>query len=414
MRKIFYMLPVAFALDVLAQENPFLTPIGAYEGITGNTGIARDGSVGSVLYNPAGMASIKSTKLSASGSAFAQTDISVKGDGVNEDFKFFQTTPGQITTVFHQDKFNWAFSILVPRSDEKKANIGTSPVDQWDQNYPASTSIDLYSKTQELLIGPSVAFNLASNFKIGLSVFVSKKDIRGVSNVYADLSHFSAQSYYESESSALALFPILGVLYQPSNDLSLGLKISGPSTKLSGKMESHYRLTSIFDPTSNTDCDPNDLWQTCVVYQSTKKKSSVNHEKPIDIGLGLNFLASNNLRLLLDISHQFKKEYEVYKENAEGNSSDLKLEAKTRYNFGLEYLTSQTDALTFGLNYNPDPVKDSDLDFWGAAIGYRSMDKIADSSLGLFYNQAKEDSNGSEQKYRIIGLFISTSINFLN
>ncbi len=80
--------------------------------------------------------------------------------------------------------------------------------------------------------------------------------------------------------------------------------------------------------------------------------------------------------------------------------------------FSLSFLS--IDALTFGLNYNPDPVKDGDFDFWGATVGYRSMDKIADSSLGLFYYQAKDDSDGDEQKYRIIGLFISTSINFLN
>ena len=36
-------------------QNNFLTPIGGIEGITGNTGVARRGSVGNVIFNPGGL-----------------------------------------------------------------------------------------------------------------------------------------------------------------------------------------------------------------------------------------------------------------------------------------------------------------------------------------------------------------------
>ena len=47
MRIIFLILVLMISIELQAQENAFLTPMGAYEGIAGNTGIGRDGSVGS-------------------------------------------------------------------------------------------------------------------------------------------------------------------------------------------------------------------------------------------------------------------------------------------------------------------------------------------------------------------------------
>jgi hypothetical protein len=67
--------------------------------------------------------------------------------------------------------------------------------------------------------------------------------------------------------------------------------------------------------------------------------------------------------------------------------------------------------------YNPNPLNsegDLDLDFMGATLGYRSLDDIADSSFGLFYNQASKESDGIKTAYNMYGLFISTSINFIN
>lgn len=47
--KILLLVFLFFSFRSEAFENSFLAPIGAYEAITGNTGIGRDGSVGSVL-----------------------------------------------------------------------------------------------------------------------------------------------------------------------------------------------------------------------------------------------------------------------------------------------------------------------------------------------------------------------------
>ena len=82
-------------------QNKFLIPIGGIEGITANTGVARRGSIGSVIYNPAGMAYIKHKKVSVNGSAFTQNSINLTIVENEKTFGYFQATPSQITTVFN-------------------------------------------------------------------------------------------------------------------------------------------------------------------------------------------------------------------------------------------------------------------------------------------------------------------------
>ena len=74
-------------------QNNFLTPIGGIEGISANTGVARRGSIGAVIYNPAGLAYINTNKVSVSGSAFSQNWIDVELSGRSEKIEYFQTTP---------------------------------------------------------------------------------------------------------------------------------------------------------------------------------------------------------------------------------------------------------------------------------------------------------------------------------
>jgi len=104
----------------------------------------------------------------------------------------------------------------------------------------------------------------------------------------------------------------------------------------------------------------------------------------------------------------------VAKEDAFGDELAKSYKNIQRFNFGFEYRTSTTDTLALGLMYNPDPEKDTNLNFMGATFGYHSIEKIADSSYGIFYNQASDTNDGSKTSFQMVGLFISSSINFMN
>lgn len=407
MKLLFFIFAISSSI-AFSQEHSFLTPMGAYEGIAGNTGIGREGSVGAVIYNPAGLATLQTTKISASGSAFSQNKISLKSEYINEDVEYIQTTPTQITTLFNTKYFNWAFSVIVPKSQELEYALenGTPGVDK--------ANTDGYQKLQETLFGPSIGFKLSEKFKVGLSYFVSKRDQKERSVEYEDFTQSSSQTFFQVDSSALAAYPVVGLLFTPSKSFALGLKFSGPSTQIGGEVKSRVRYVS-WDTTGGGLCPDGIPDGTCsLAWYSKDKTEKPNYEKPLELGLGLSWNLTKQLKILTDVTTQFAKEYEVYKSDALEESSSINYVNSTRYNIGFEYLTSHTDAITLGLMYNPSPVEDSELNFIGGTVGYRSLDNIADSSVGLFFNQAKEESGGIETSYSMYGLFVSTSINFLN
>jgi hypothetical protein len=411
MKKILFFLAL-FTTNLFAQEHQFLTPIGAYEGIAGNTGIARDKSIGAVIYNPAGLASIKSSKLSASGSAFSQNKITLETPSLKEDVEYIQTIPSQITTSFNQKHFNWAFSVIVTKSQEfdYALEAGTASVDK--------ESTDGYNKQQETLFGPTIAFEASRYFKVGLSLFAAKRDEKNKSVSYADYNTYSEQDYFQSDASAIAVFPVVGLLFTPNKNLSVGLKFTAPSTKVSGGVNSKRRYV-YWDIDGNGTCPPGLPDGTCsLAWYSNDVTEKANFERPMEIGFGISGNISQNLKILLDINNQFSKKYTVYKKDANNEFKELNYKNTVRGNLGIEYLTSHTDALTFGLMYNPNPLSDDnngelDLDFMGATVGYRSIDDIADSSFGFFYNTANSNSDGIKTTYSMYGLFVSTSINFL-
>jgi hypothetical protein len=160
-----------FVKQAYSQDNPFLAAIGAYEAITANTGIGRDGSVGSVIYNPAGMASIKSSKVSGSASAFSLDSVRSQGNGFDDETKNINSIPTQITSIFTQKRFNLAFSILVPSSSTSNINRTT----QTTEFGKYSENIDIVS--QDTLIGPSMGFAYSPKVKFGLSLFLVKNEL---------------------------------------------------------------------------------------------------------------------------------------------------------------------------------------------------------------------------------------------
>lgn len=380
------------------EDNPFLTPIGSDEAIAGNTGIGRDGSVGSVIYNPAGMASINISKVSGSASTFSQNIVRSKGVGFDDTAKSFTTTPTQITTVLAKEKFNLGFSILIPASftSNVKRTTNTSTVGNYVEN------IDIVS--QNTLFGPSFAFSYSPEFKFGMSLFFIKNEHKEVSDTSFGLDNGTSKylDVYRDNNTATALFPVLGLLYTPNKSFSLGMRFSAPSAQLSGEHESTIKQFE------NDGTNPE-------VTRTDKQKKKRKYKNPLDMGLGISKLFGEQFRVLIDISNQFKQNYTAYLHDAYNEDEIIELKNTTRYNLGLEYQTSHTDAITFGINYNPDPRKiDESLNFYGATIGYKSLEKMSDTRFGFFYNQAKATANQSSVDYRIVGMILSTSINFHN
>jgi hypothetical protein len=397
--KILILITLLFQIRTLvAQENPFLTPIGSDEAILGNTGIAIDESVGSVIYNPAGLASIKISKISGSASAFSFNSVRSKGPGYDDTTTNVEATPSQITSVFTKKDFNLAFSVLIPTSftTNVKRTTLTDNIGEYVEN------IDITSKNS--LFGPSIAYSYSSYWAFGASVFVIKNEHNEVSDTSFGLDNGTSKylDVYRDTNKALAIFPIFGALYTPSSKFSWGFRLSAPSIQISGQHESTIKQYQ------NDGTNP----------EATKTDKQVKHRKyenPVDLGTGVAYQISGNTKIYTDLSLQFKKNYVAYLYDAYGEDEIIDLKNTLRFNLGIERRTSRTDAITLGLNYNPDPRNiPNPLNFFGITAGYKSLEKLSDTRVGLFYNQASAESYKSKTTYKILGLILSTSINFRN
>lgn len=391
--KLFLLVLVfLFTQNVFAQANPFVTPIGAAEGLTGNTGIGRYGSAGGVIYNPAGLAGIKSHKVSVSGTAISQNKIKIKDKGASETSnKYFETIPSQLTTIFAEEKFTWGFSVLVPSSMQSELDFKGETGDVTNN----------YIKFQETLFGPSVGFSLSPKYKIGLSLFAAKADSLFKQTGY-NLGDNILTTYSQSRSAIIA-YPVLGFLSLESKIFSWGIRLALPSWQLSGDQESKLHVNGSDEVIS---------------------KSKLTYKHPTEFGFGLSWIPSPRWKLLLDSSIQSSIKYKEYNSDATGEPGDVDYKDASRTGLGVEYKTSSHDRLTGGVLYSQSPEKDTSStfgDYYGYTLGYRSIDKHGvGSSLGIYYltsanNKDENDTNVDVQttfKSETIGIFISTSIAF--
>jgi hypothetical protein len=399
--KFFFIFSFILSSTGLCQDNPFLAPMGSFEGITGNTGIARDGSVGAVFYNPAGLSTLTTSKISGSASAFGLSSVTTEGNGFKDTRTHINSIPTQISSIFTQKKFNWAFSILVP--DSTSTNINRTTLSPEYGNYVENIDI----KSQNTLIGPSIGFLSNSNFKFGLSLFLQKNERKETSDTSYGLDNGSPKylDTYRDENTAYVFFPLFGFLYDVTSRFSFGLRFSGPSALISG----HHKSTIKQYQNDGTNGEES---------KTDSQEKNRKYKRPMDVGIGFSFDFSDNFKVLFDISNQFETKYTAYMHDAYDENEIIDLKNVQRYNLGLEYRTSLHDALTMGLNYNPDPRKKEGypfynrLDFYGLTLGYRELERISDTTVGLFFNQAKSDNESSKTTYNIVGVFLSTAISF--
>ena len=370
-------------------QNNFLTPIGGIEGITGNTGIARRASVGNVIYNPAGLAYISTHKVSVSGSAFSQNWIDVDIDGNSEKIKYFQTTPSQITTVYHDDKINYAFSILVPKVSKFKTSFTLDEVNS-EVNY----------EDQETYLGPTISIKVSDKLSIGASLFGIKRDFSKQENLYMNFVEnelpVTAQRFFSLNISGISAVGNIGISYAPRDNLKFGLNIQSPKVNLSSTFESKIFFTASNDSTS-----------------SNTKNGDASFTAPGELSFGLEYNPSDKLKLLLDVGYQLSQFSLLVKNDASGGRAFYDYNHSYRAHLGVEYEKSAKEAYTFGASYNQKNEVNS-LDFFGATIGYRLREKVADTMIGLFVNKSiSKKINNIETNYLMAGLYLSSTINFM-
>ena len=373
-------------------DNNFLIPIGSVEGITGNTGIARLGSIGSVIYNPAGLAFSKDKKISIAGSAYTQNSITIDYQVLKKDISFFQSTPSQVTTVFNKFGFAFAFSVLVPKIYKLDFNLDLKNEIIFNQNY-------FSYETEEAYFGPTIAKNFGSNFSLGTSIFLIKKNEDQTSNsfIYIDDNNFE-QKFETKKIEGYTLLTILDASLQLGPRLIVGFKVATPQINLSSKFNQSYTEIST----------------TTGLKAERKIDGEAFFSAPAEIASGIQFRISDKLKILTDIAFYPGMDFTLIKNDVLGDKYEKKFISSLRTHFGFEYRFSNNESINFGAQYNQKNSDDSS-DFIGFQLGYRKKEEIADSLIGIFVNKniAKRNDDGTQIDYLMAGLYLSTSINFI-
>ena len=385
---------LSFAEIGFAQSNTMLLPIGAHEALTANTGIARSGSVGAVIYNPAGIASITGSKLSATGTAFYNDTVSVEGGGFLSDSKAkFSSIPSLVTAIFSKSNFNWSFSIITPQVENKEL-ILVKPAE--------FSSVRSFNESQTSF-GPSVGFSINQYLSLGFSIFGSQNNGDLSSTIYQSPASGAPDSLTQTNLnySYRYAYGVAGVLYREDN-YSFGLKITTPSIGVGGDIEKyHFKVVN--------GGSVNDPVHTKVKYE---------YKRPMEVGLGyrVNFPKSK-FTLLVDATFQNAVKYESYNFNdsLEESSADTDLRSVQRTNIGLQYLFNKSKILNLGIQVNPKPEANgsSGFDYYGISGGIRTRDGLEDSSLGLFYIAGTRADSGVKIKNTYMGLILSSSLSIL-
>ena len=392
MKTIFFILSfITYNSAFSFVDNNFLTPMGSVEGITGNTGIARLGSIGSVIYNPAGLAFSTDKKISIAGSAYTQNSISLDSELIKAKASFFQSTPSQVTTVFNKWGYALAFSVLVPKVYKFDYNLDVVNNNIEFQSYNTYESEETY-------FGPTIAKKFGKRFSIGTSIFLVKKSLNTSSNDFTliDNNNFG-QIFDSTKIEGYTLLGSFGATIHLMPRLIMGFKLSTPQINLSSTF--NQNATSISTDTG--------------LSAEKKKDGEASFFSPAELAGGLQFRISNKMKLLTDIAIHTGMKSTIIEKDAKGDKLEKEYLSSLRAHVGFEYRFSQNESFNFGAQYNQKNSDDS-FDFFGFQAGYRKKEEIADSIIGFFINKnIEKEEEGVKINYLMAGIYLSTSINFV-
>ncbi|HEX4923394.1 MAG TPA: hypothetical protein VFV50_04885 [Bdellovibrionales bacterium] len=393
-------------------KNRNLLPVGEKETFRGNSGTGVSGSPGSAFYNPAGLASLKGVQLSASGSTYMYfdktTDKFAVWDGTDLAYKEFgfASIPGTLVATWAGETWVYAFSIISP------GTLTLRNRSAWDTPNSRVMLMQM-SDSQEMWFGLSAARELGDGWSAGATLF----------GIYTTLSSISTRQIKPTtptifrllvnqafvESTVYNLAAALGVMYEAHPSWRLGMRVTTPSVKLSGKTDylSHTETVGMLGT-------PNES-------ETVLEDADTNYQIPLDVSLGVTIWPKRPFKLFLDLSHQSEVSYDTVPGSA--ISTRPEYASTMRYNLGGELVMTESTSWQWGLMYNPSALDasrgaENKDDFYGATTGMFYETANTRLGAGVFYIWSNGEvvtvfsGEKSPSQTRIIGASLSTGYRF--
>ena len=355
----------------IANRNLF--PIGEHEALRANAGIAGS-SPGSVFHNPAGLARMEHSELSASGSTYmyfrTSTDRLIELDEpVPYEMSGFAPIPASVVTTYQFGDYGLATAILVP---------DMFTVDNRQRHMTPAARLDLQQsvRRQDLWLGGCISRRLGDYVSVGLSLFGIRRTAIANSMVLITTPSGTINQNVSSESSSIiGATAILGVSVDVAPWLTVGARIEPPFVQITGDADI-YRSQLAYDgmTTQLAEVDVQDV--------------SIRQPVPADFGLGFAITPSDVVTIYVDAALQLPARYTYVDAPALGPPTVVSLEPAPRGSLGADVHITEKLTIRGGAHYNRSALRrleqagDSREDFWGGTLGLTWASTRTRTSVG--------------------------------
>lgn len=393
-----------------------------------------------LYYNPAGIVYSTGRSLSASVNAYYDNEKTYKnvigGNGWSR--RSSSLLPNYFGVVQPMGKLKFGFSYAVPDSileDQSQTFTGlqlSSTIQPYNKNPDGTNAtitsyiINFNNENNIYEFGPSLATQLSDNFSTGLTLYYYQKKNLWILNQIIKTSNGGSETtnqYYHQNEKGVR--PLLGFMWSPVNNLSLGLSVSKIMLLTSNtSIQTSYQRKGIgvLDSTTNT-----------VVYDSESlpdgpSGTTGKKKYPTQISLGAAWFASQSLLITTDLNY-FTKVNEQDFELDNGQVFQLPTtEAVTNLALGTEYYFTKNWAVRGGLftNYANTPAvqegatnQSEHIDLYGGTLSISNFTRNTAVTLGtgLTYGSGKAQIIGGSMSNQTLDqqgwmIFLSSSYSY--
>jgi len=448
-------------------------PLGGRTAGMGGAGIAFGSDSAMPYLNPAGITRVPGNVLSLSLSVYNQAKYTVMdyyvpgsvdtttpefGPDYNYDQEYlissgFVGFPGSLCYFMHLGGGVAHFSIIVPKY-ERQAFEGDLSLTYTNTGFGGSAEFkfadSIIFQHTEYYIGPGYGVTMG-NMRLGASAFVLYRTIlKSVDNTSLDTVYVTGTPYYVNstnngygEGNSFSLAPILGLQYDISSSLSLGLSLALPAMHIYGTYKNSFRGQQSYP----------DQFGVYDVLDIQRGEGEIAYRKPMKFRAGLGYEKTKKWSFALDVEYIFKKNNTVtgdvtykiwyyenesplnyYEEDVDseyGNASALNIY------LGGEYYLNPSWVLRAGFFMMPSTTEELDTDSpndiltfkinrYGISLGFGNITEAGETSYGLLFIYGKgetvaddvfTDLNNPEYttvdvNHYMIALFVSGAVDF--
>lgn len=364
-----------------------MLPLGDDEALMANTGVANLGSVGNVVYNPAGLAFAKDVGAAGGLNTFAilQSD----NDGNNLKYQTASIVPSLLTSI---RRHRFGTSAVAVISD------GIVDIQKkWAVQIPNALPVNAYINIHVDMIKGGVlhGFNLNKDLGLGLSLMVTRYYYNFSISSYQKNGNDTSLAVTHSAISVYGFTPTVGAAYRLSEKVDLGFRMDVPFIKFRSSGETNSYAVSYLNGAN-----------TASAFEET---FSPNFGTPLVFTVGAKFNLSSRLFFLTDFIHTLPA---TYNDRDDRSSSRVTSTAAYGFKTGLSVPISENLDLLSGLHYalNQSVINSLDSPKVRELFVTSGIRVIPwDMDFGLFFSSATTTLTAVQSDNRAFGLTLASS-----